>query len=118
MPNVIKQGRGPEGYRQVKFWIPNGTADTFKKKCAAAGIPMASVIPGFMGGQEVMAASQKAPRNAPATRQQRGEAATKPIQQLEGVMETGRLYMGAGPVGLQDPVRYGAAPFWEGPSTA
>ena len=101
-PNKAKQRWNNSHYTQVKISVQPEIAETFKRKCQAKGVSMASEISRFMDK------TIKKPDSC-STRQKRRKALVSLILQLEEICDAEKQYWDNIPINLQNGERYEAA---------
>lgn len=97
-----KQRWNDSHYTQVKVSVQPEIAETFKAKCQAKGVSMASEITRFMSGEN------KKPDPC-STRKYRRKALASVIIQLENICDAEKQYWDNIPINMQNGERYEAA---------
>jgi hypothetical protein len=98
-------------YRQLKISVDAQIAKAFKESCAAANVPMSSILSMYMATYSKISTEKKTP--APmSTKRQRRAAIDKIIQQLEYVKDCEADYQERIPDNLRSSTRFESAETW------
>jgi DNA polymerase III delta subunit len=91
--NESKQRWNASHYSQVKVSVPQGLAESFKAKCKADNVSVASKIIQFMASEVGGGFQSKPPTDPYSTRPKRRKALQAQIEKLSAIMEAERSYM-------------------------